>query len=111
MAALIVGVTGIVGIPLAEHLLAQKWKVYGISRSKSDLLPKEVSHIALDVTNEEDCKQKLSQLTDVRYVFLVTWVNAPTEEERCVINKQLVCFYVFFEPYMVHCGHLKNPRK
>ena len=62
-AALIVGVTGIVGIPLAEQLIQKKWKVYGISRRHADFLPSELNHIALDVTKEEDCKEKLKSLT------------------------------------------------
>ena len=89
-AALIVGVTGIVGIPLAEQLIQKKWKVYGISRRHADFLPSDLRHIALDATKKQDCQEKLKDLTDVTHVFFVAWVNSATEEERCKINKELV---------------------
>ncbi len=38
--ALVVGVTGIVGLNLAKRLLRENWKVYGLSRKKPDYLPK-----------------------------------------------------------------------
>ena len=89
-AALIVDVTGIVGIPLAEQLIQKKLKVYGISRRHADFLPSDLKHIALDATKKEDCKEKLKDLTDVTHVFFVTWVNSATEEEKCKVNKKLV---------------------
>ena len=73
--ALIVGVTGIVGIPLAQQLIDKQWKVYGISRRNADYIPSGVKHIALDVTKREDCEEKLKELTDVTHVFFVVWVK------------------------------------
>ena len=93
-AALIVGVTGIVGIPLAEQLIQKKWKVYGISRRHVDFLPSDLKHIALDATKKQDCQEKLKDLTDVTHVFFVAWVNSATEEERCKVNKGLVSITV-----------------
>ena len=93
-AALIVGVTGIVGIPLAEQLIQKKWKVYGISRRHADFLPSDLKHIALDATKKQDCQEKLKDLTDVTHVFFVAWVNSATEEERCKVNKELVSITV-----------------
>jgi GDP-D-mannose dehydratase len=34
--ALVVGVTGIVGTSLAEHLLSRGWEVFGLSRRPPD---------------------------------------------------------------------------
>ena len=50
--ALIVGVTGIVGIPLAQQLLDKKWNVYGISRRTADYIPSGVKHIRRIMTVE-----------------------------------------------------------
>ena len=88
--ALIVGVMGIVGLPLAQQLLDKKWKVYGISRRTADYIPSGVKHIALDVTKKEDCEEKLKGLTDVTHVFFVVWVNCGLEKENCRVNKKLV---------------------
>ena len=55
--ALIVGVTGIVGLRLAQQLLDKKWKVYGISRRTADYIPSGVKHITLDVTKKEDVRR------------------------------------------------------
>ena len=90
--ALIVGVTGIVGLPLAQQLLDKKWKVYGISRRTADYIPSGVKHIALDVTKKEDCEEKLRELTDVTHVFFVVWVNCGPVKENCIVNKTLVSF-------------------
>ena len=88
--ALIVGVTGIVGLPLAQQLLDKKWKVYGKSRRTADYIPSGVKHIALDVTKKEDCEEKLKELTDVTHVFFVVWVNCGSDKENCRVNKKLV---------------------
>ena len=88
--ALIVGVTGIVGIPLAQQLIDKQWKVYGISRRNADYIPSGVKHIALDVTKREDCEKQLKELTDVTHVFFVVWVNCGPEKENCKVNKKLV---------------------
>ena len=91
--ALIVGVRGIIGIPLAQQLLDRKWKVYGISRSHDDYIPSGVKFIALDVTQRENCIEKLKGLTDVTHVFFVVWVNHGPEEANCVINRKLVSLF------------------
>ena len=97
--ALVVGVTGIVGIPLAQQLLDKKWKVYGISRRSADYILSGVKHIAVDVTKKEDCEEKLKELTDVTHVFFVLWVNCGREKELCIVNKKLVSFEanIFFK--------------
>ena len=93
-AALIVGVSGIVGLPLAKQLLDKKWKVYGISRRYVDYIPSGVKHIPLDVTQREECELKLKELTDVTHVFFVIWVNCGPEKENCVVNRQLVSIFI-----------------
>ena len=88
--ALIVGVTGITGIPLARQLIEKKWKVYGISRRNAEYLPSELKHIAVDVTKKQDCIEALKELKDVTHVFFVIWMHTATVEERCKVNRELV---------------------
>ena len=83
--ALIVGVSGIIGRHLAEHLIEKDWAVTGISRHKHDL-PKGVKHIAVDLTDDEATKLALKRLkpTDV---FITTWLRQATEAENCRVNR------------------------
>ena len=85
--ALVAGVTGIVGMNLAHRLLKESWKVYGISRRKPDYLPKEIHHLAVDLTSQSACSKALSGVKDVDVIFYTTWVMKDTEEESCVVNK------------------------
>nr|UJY62996.1 progesterone 5 beta-reductase 2 [Apocynum venetum] len=91
--ALIVGVTGIVGNSLREILPLHDtpggpWKVYGVGRrSQPDWnIIDSMNYIQCDVYNAEEAQAKLSPLTDVTHIFWTTWVNRPTEPERCEVN-------------------------
>ncbi|XP_044475881.1 3-oxo-Delta(4,5)-steroid 5-beta-reductase-like [Mangifera indica] len=90
---LIVGVTGIVGNSLAEILPLSDtpggpWKVYGVARRprpnwNADHL---VEYIQCDISDPEETRTKLSQLTDVTHVFYVSWINRSSEAENCAVN-------------------------
>jgi len=88
--ALVAGVTGIVGLKLAERLLAEGWKVYGLSRRNQNYLPDGLRHIAADLTSADSCKKALGPVTDVTHVFITTWLNKGSEVENCQVNELMV---------------------
>eukprot|EP00898_Chlorokybus_atmophyticus_P007380 jgi/Chlat1/7643/Chrsp64S07115 len=87
--ALIVGVTGIVGNNLARRLTEQgTWKVYGLSRRRTDFLPSGVTHISADLRNAGDCANKLGGdvARSITHIFYATWQRTDTEKEAIEIN-------------------------
>ncbi|KAJ8762497.1 hypothetical protein K2173_007936 [Erythroxylum novogranatense] len=94
--ALVVGITGIVGNSLAEILPLSDtpggpWRVYGVARRPRPDWNADhpIEYIQCDVSNPDDTKSKLSQLTDVTHIFYVTWASRPTEVENCEINGRM----------------------
>lgn len=82
--ALIVGVTGIVGGNLAERLIANGWKVYGLSRRPERAAP-GVIPVKADLDDADAVATALSQLS-ISHLFQATWTPADTEEEASEIN-------------------------
>jgi len=62
LATLITGTRKGIGRALAEHYLAQGHRVYGCSRQASDLEHPRYRHFGLDVTNEKEVRQMLSEI-------------------------------------------------
>lgn len=94
--ALVIGVTGIVGISLAEILPQSNtpggpWKVYGVARRRQPdwFVDSPVEYIQCDVLNEEETLAKISALTDVTHLFWVVWVSRSTEEENVADNGKM----------------------
>ena len=72
--ALVVGVTGVTGTPLAEQLLiASGWKVYGLSRRTIQLntnaQPGAYTHLSVDLTDAAATQRTMRACADVTYVF------------------------------------------
>jgi nucleoside-diphosphate-sugar epimerase len=97
-AALILGVTGIVGNYLANLLshpdaAGGPWKVYGLARrprpSWLSHLP-DLEYVQCDLLDREKTLANLSKLTDVTHIFFVTWVAEGSEAERIVSNSKLL---------------------
>jgi nucleoside-diphosphate-sugar epimerase len=86
--ALIVGVSGIVGGNLADHLIAEKdWTVYGVARrpgQREGIIP-----IALDLQDADAAKLALADVKPT-HVFLTTWLRQPTEAENIRVNAGMV---------------------
>ena len=86
--ALIVGVSGIVGRNLADHLLTQNdWTVYGMARRPGDregILPV--------VADLQDAAAVRAALKDVKptHIFLATWLRQPTEADNIRVNSAMV---------------------
>ncbi|WP_250254169.1 SDR family oxidoreductase [Chryseobacterium sp. Marseille-Q3244] len=86
--ALVVGATGITGNNLAEELIAQGWKTYGLSRNPNNcitgLLP-----VKADLLDEHSLIEALEGISPT-HVYFTTWMRNDTEEENIRINSMLV---------------------
>jgi nucleoside-diphosphate-sugar epimerase len=82
--ALIVGVTGIVGTSLAEHLLSRGWEVFGLSRRP----PGDINGLVPVAANLLDSAGLRDALAPVRptHVIFATWSRHPTEAENIRVN-------------------------
>ncbi|SDU29047.1 Nucleoside-diphosphate-sugar epimerase [Verrucomicrobium sp. GAS474] len=82
--ALIVGATGIVGHSLAEHLIAQGWRTFGLARRPSveieGLIP-----ITADLLDPGALRQALAAVRPT-HVFFATWARHDTEAENIRVN-------------------------
>ncbi|KAK4265857.1 hypothetical protein QN277_026852 [Acacia crassicarpa] len=97
--ALIVGVTGLTGVSLAETLICPEclggpWKVYGAARRPlPPWFPPSLLHhfITLDVLNTEDARAKLSPIAhEITHVFWVTFQIRDDEETNVAMNRAML---------------------
>ncbi|KAF9607256.1 hypothetical protein IFM89_033463 [Coptis chinensis] len=97
--ALIVGVTGMVGLSLAEALkkptaLGGPWKVYGAARRpKPSWFPSSTidHYIAFDAVNFDDTQHHLNPISnEVTHVFWVAIQVRETEEENISVNSTML---------------------
>ncbi|KAK4265858.1 hypothetical protein QN277_026853 [Acacia crassicarpa] len=93
--ALIVGVTGLTGVSLAETLICPQclggpWKVYGAARRPlPPWFPPSLLHhfITLDALDNEDARAKLSPIAhEITHVFWVTFQIRDDEETNVAMN-------------------------
>ena len=82
--ALVVGATGISGHNTAERLLANGWRVSGISRAAPRDLP-ELGHIAVDITDAGATRTALEG-EGITHAFFCTWSRQPTEADNIRVN-------------------------
>jgi nucleoside-diphosphate-sugar epimerase len=86
--ALVVGVSGIIGSAVAEHLGAQGWQVHGLARRPATGLP-NVQPIAADLLDAPRLEEALAGL-DVSHVFFTSWSRQATEAQNCEVNGAMV---------------------
>ncbi|MFJ3483863.1 SDR family oxidoreductase [Pseudomonas sp. NPDC090202] len=86
--ALIVGVTGIIGNNLAQHLLNKGWQVTGIARKPTGLI-EGVQHIAADLTDSADLKAALEGVNPT-HVFYASWRRHDSEAENIRVNGMMI---------------------
>ena len=86
--ALIVGVSGIVGGALAQHLAGRGWTVLGLARRPVGNVP-GLKYISADLRDPGGLRHALA---DVRpsHVFITTWMRQKTEAENILVNSALV---------------------
>ncbi|CAN0914570.1 3-oxo-Delta(4,5)-steroid 5-beta-reductase, partial [Linum grandiflorum] len=97
--ALIIGVTGMVGLSLAEALnnpstRGGPWKVYGVARrSLPTWFPASLLHefISMDALDQQDTLTKLSPVaSEVTHVFWVALVVDESEEVNISMNSSMI---------------------
>jgi len=86
--ALVVGVSGIVGLNLADLLIAkQDWTVYGIARRPGQR--ERIIPVAVDLLDAAAVKAALEDAKPT-HIFLTTWLRQPTEAENIRVNGVMV---------------------
>ncbi|MFP2930101.1 SDR family oxidoreductase [Pyxidicoccus sp. 3LG] len=79
--ALVVGAQGVIGRNLIDHLASLgDWDVIGLSR-RGGVSAGRVRHIEVDLLNQDDCRAKLSGLTQVTHLFYAAYQDRPTWAE------------------------------
>ena len=86
--ALIVGVSGVIGNALSEHLLADGWTVYGLSRGRTPVASGCIQ-ITADLTDPAQLVAALGGL-DVHQVFFTAWARQANEKENIRVNGAMV---------------------
>lgn len=82
--ALVVGVTGIAGHSIASALVADGWRVVGLSRSVRHPQP-GVEHVQADVTDAASVEAAIAG-KGITHLFFSTWSRQETEAENCRVN-------------------------
>jgi nucleoside-diphosphate-sugar epimerase len=82
--ALVVGVTGIGGYNTAQALLAQGWRVVGLSRTARYEIP-GVEHVYADVLDPDSVEAAIAG-RGITHLFFTTWSRQETEAENCRVN-------------------------
>lgn len=82
--ALIVGASGIVGTGLAEHLAAEGWQVFGLSRRPAAKVDGPTP-IAADLLDLPALRVALEPVRPT-HVFFATWSRQATEAENIEVN-------------------------
>jgi len=118
--ALVVGAQGVIGRNLVEHLATlDDWQVVGLSRRGSASTAR-VQHIAVDLLDTTDARQKLAPLTQVTHVFYAAYQDRPTWAELVPPNLAMLVNVVdaiepvasglehisLMQGYKVYGGHL-----
>lgn len=86
--ALVIGASGITGSNLADELINNGWKTYGLSRTPNTE-NKALHPVPADLLDIDGLK---SALTDVRptHVYITTWMRNDTEAENIRVNGLMV---------------------
>lgn len=126
--ALIVGANGVIGTNLIQHLLQLgDWNIIGLSR-RGGTPQERLRYISVDLLNAQDCKEKLSNLTQITHLFYAayqdrpTWaelvtpnlamlVNAVQAVEPVAANLQHISLMQGYKVYGAHLGPFKTPAK
>lgn len=96
--ALVIGVTGMVGLSLAESLknpnaVGGPWKVYGTARSQPSWFPSAIldQFISFDASNLDDTIKNLTPISDeVTHVFWLAIQVREKEESNIFVNSLML---------------------
>jgi nucleoside-diphosphate-sugar epimerase len=126
--ALVVGANGVIGTNLIHHLLDLKdWNIIGLSRRGGVDLGK-LRYIALDLLDQKQCLEKLSDLNEVTHIFYAAFQDRPTWTElvqpnlamlvnvvevidRVATNLKHISLMQGYKVYGAHLGPFKTPAR
>ncbi|MGF6228236.1 nucleoside-diphosphate-sugar epimerase [Inquilinus ginsengisoli] len=116
--ALVVGAQGVIGRNLVEHLAAlEDWQVIGLSRRGGEATGR-VRHIAVDLLDPADARDKLGSLGEVTHIFYAAFQDRPSWAELVPPNLAMLVNAVeaaeapglqhvsLMQGYKVYGGHL-----
>lgn len=84
--ALVVGISGIVGRTLADHLATlDNWTVLGVSRHAHDDFG-ATKRAAVDLMEAAATNAAIAGLGTPTHVFFATWARQPSEVQNCEVN-------------------------
>ena len=85
--AVIVGVQGVIGRYICDHLLKLgDWEVIGLSRRQPAETRPRLRHVSVDLLDRADAEAKLSGLTGVTHIFYCAFQSRPTWAEHNAPN-------------------------
>ena len=88
--ALVAGATGVVGRYLLMHLLERgDWDVVAVSRRRPDVRG-AFEHVAVDLTDAQDCRARLGGLRDVTHVFYAAYLERADPRELVAVNTAML---------------------
>ncbi|CAN7154200.1 SDR family oxidoreductase [Aminobacter sp. LjRoot7] len=126
--ALIVGAHGVIGSNLASHLAALgSWNIVGLSR-RGGPSKGPMRHIAVDLLDRQDAREKLGGLRDVTHIFYAAYQDRPNWAElvepnvamlRNVVdtvepiaqNLRHISLMQGYKVYGAHLGPFKTPAR
>lgn len=105
--ALVVGANGVVGRNLVDELHAQgDWQIIGLSR-RGGTDSSRKRHIAVDLLDAADAREKLKDLSEVTHVFFTGFTTRPTWAEMVAPNLALLVNVVdAIEPVATNLQHI-----
>jgi len=88
--AVVAGATGVVGRYLLQHLVqCGGWKIVAVSRRRPDI-EGAFTHLAVDLLNAADCREKLGSLRDATHVFYSAFVQDPDPAVHVASNTAML---------------------
>jgi nucleoside-diphosphate-sugar epimerase len=98
---------GVIGRNLLEHLgTLSDWEIIGLSRRGGKQMDR-VRHVAIDLLDQEDCGQKLSDLTQVTHIFYAAYQDRPTWAELVPPNLAMLTNVIeTVEPFAHSLQHI-----
>lgn len=105
--ALVVGAQGVIGRNLVDHLATlEDWDVVGLSRRGGEAAGR-VRHVAVDLLDPDDCREKLGSLGSVTHIFYAAYQDRPTWAELVPPNlAMLVNVVEAVEPVAAGLQHI-----
>jgi nucleoside-diphosphate-sugar epimerase len=86
--ALVVGASGITGSNLAQKLISEGWKTFGLARNPQQNIDNLIP-VAADLLNPDSLKEALAAVAPT-HVFITSWMRNDTEAENIRVNSLMV---------------------